>query len=165
MRYLIAVLVALVLAAPASASQQVLVKRIDHSQDVLRFFDNHEWLKAPRAERCTQVPWTRSCLIARERVRFHTRRIDALEAQLSPVQAICMTFGRYCDEALAVTRCESGDSRTPRAANGQYLGMFQMGSSERARFGHGSTPIEQARAAYRYFVESGRDWSPWSCKP
>ena len=87
------------------------------------------------------------------------------ETQMGPVEAICRVFGRYCGQALAVTRCESGHSRTPRAANGQYLGMFQMGESERRIFGHGPTPIEQARAAWRYFVRSGKDWSPWSCKP
>jgi hypothetical protein len=40
-----------------------------------------------------------------------------------------------------------------------------MGSSERQLFGHGVSALAQARAAYRYFVRSGRDWSPWSCKP
>jgi hypothetical protein len=38
-----------------------------------------------------------------------------------------------------------------------------MGAYARARYGHGSTPMAQARAAYRYYVKSGRDWSPWSC--
>ena len=62
-----------------------------------------------------------------------------------------------------MARCESGLSVWAR--NGQYHGLFQMGSSERARFGHGPTPFAQAMAAYRYFVATGRDWSPWSCKP
>ena len=77
--------------------------------------------------------------------------------------AVCFVFKRYCSQALAVVRCESGGST--RAHNGQYLGLFQMGSGERARYGHGDTPLEQARAAYRYFVASGRDWSPWQCRP
>ena len=81
----------------------------------------------------------------------------------NPTSAICHVFGAYCAEALRVASCESG--RGIHAVNGQYLGMFQMGSSERARYGHGSTPLAQARAAYAYFVDSGRDWSPWSCKP
>lgn len=82
-----------------------------------------------------------------------------------PVAAIRAVFGSHADEALIVSRCESGRSRSPRAHNGQYRGMFQMGASERARYGHGDTPLEQAVAAHRYFVASGRDWSPWSCKP
>ena len=73
-------------------------------------------------------------------------------------------FGpRYGPQALRVARCESGYST--RAQNGQYLGIFQMGSSERRIYGHGASAYAQARAAHRYFVASGRDWSPWSCKP
>lgn len=82
-----------------------------------------------------------------------------------PKNAICHVFGSYCTEALAVARCESGNSYSVGAHNGQYLGMFQMGSSEREKYGHGNTPLEQAIAAHEYFVESGKDWSPWSCKP
>ena len=66
-------------------------------------------------------------------------------------------------EAVAVARCESRLQIS--AQNGQYLGLFQMGVSERVLFGHGESAVVQARAAYRYFVRSGRDWSPWSCKP
>lgn len=82
-----------------------------------------------------------------------------------PVAAIRAVFGPYADEALVVSRCESGRGRSTRARNGQYLGTFQMGEHERALFGHGDTALEQAVAAHAYFVDSGRDWSPWSCKP
>lgn len=88
-----------------------------------------------------------------------------------PEDAICHVFGIYCSEAIAVAECESGDrdgdlsGEALHATNGQYLGMFQMGDSEREAFGHGETALAQARAAYAYFVTSGRDWSPWSCKP
>lgn len=80
-----------------------------------------------------------------------------------PQEAICHVFGNYCTEALVVSECESGYS--VYAHNGQYLGLFQMGSSERELYGHGGTALAQAVAAYRYFVASGKDWSPWSCKP
>ena len=79
------------------------------------------------------------------------------------VLSIRYVFGEYAVQALAVAWCESRLSR--HAHNGQYLGLFQMGSSERRIFGHGETFYEQAVAAHRYFVSSGRDWSPWSCKP
>lgn len=84
-------------------------------------------------------------------------------ARANPRIAINLIFGPYRNQALAVSRCESGYS--VNAQNGQYLGIFQMGSSERARYGHGHDALEQAIAAHRYFVASGRDWSPWSCKP
>lgn len=82
-----------------------------------------------------------------------------------PQEAICHVFGVYCSEALRVASCESGGTFSVWSHNGQYLGMFQMGSSERARYGHSDTALGQARAAYAYFVASGRDWSPWSCRP
>jgi hypothetical protein len=81
-----------------------------------------------------------------------------------PVQVvICRVFGTRCYEALTVSWCESRWRTWAR--NGQYLGLFQMGSGERELFGHGSDAEAQARAAYRYFVASGRDWSPWECRP
>jgi hypothetical protein len=78
---------------------------------------------------------------------------------------ICKVFGRYCQQALNVASCETGGTFSVWARNGQYLGIFQMGSYARARFGHSNTVLGQSRAAYRYFVASGRDWSPWQCKP
>ncbi len=76
---------------------------------------------------------------------------------------ICKVFGPHCQQAIRVARCESG--LTIGATNGQYLGLFQMGSYARSKYGHSWNPWGQARAAYRYFVDSGKDWSPWSCKP
>jgi hypothetical protein len=76
---------------------------------------------------------------------------------------ICKTFGRYCGQALRVAWCES--RYRVGAVNGQYRGLFQMGRRERARYGNGFGPWNETRAAFRYFVASGRDWSPWECRP
>jgi hypothetical protein len=138
---------------------------------VIRFFDKHRWLLAdPRYEKeaSLRLGTARRHLAATRARTARTRQAVARrrhEAQLarSPGKAICYVFGRYCKQALQVARCESG-YRTG-AQNGQYRGLFQMGSSARQLFGHGESALEQARAAYRYFVRSGRDWSPWSCKP
>jgi hypothetical protein len=81
--------------------------------------------------------------------------------QARNIAVICHVFRRYCGQAVRVAACESGWSTAAR--NGQHLGLFQMGSSERRLYGHGVTAWAQARAAYRYFVASGRDWSPWTC--
>lgn len=64
-------------------------------------------------------------------------------------------------EAFNIVACETGGTYSTRAVNGQYLGLFQMGSFARARYGHGDSARAQARAAHRYFLEAG--WSPWSC--
>ena len=103
-------------------------------------------------------------LLERAAARRAARRLARRLANAPPKAAICHVFGRrHCREALAVSWCESRHSTT--AQNGQYLGLFQMGSYERDVFGHGSTALTQARAAHRYFVLTDRDWSPWSCKP
>lgn len=83
--------------------------------------------------------------------------------QMSPQDQICLVFGPYCSEAIAVADCE-GDF-DPASVNGQYLGTFQMGETERATYGHASTVYGQAQAAYRYFAATDYDWSPWVCKP
>jgi len=75
---------------------------------------------------------------------------------------VCRLFtGHRCDEALNVAWCES--SLRPWAGNGQYRGIFQMGSGERSRYGDGSTAWAQTRAAFKYYSLSG--WSPWECRP
>jgi hypothetical protein len=81
--------------------------------------------------------------------------------------AIYKVFGpRIAPQALRVAWCESRFQTTAR--NGQYLGLFQMGSHERRTFGHGATALAQARAAYRYYRYSlrhnGDGWRPWSCR-
>lgn len=83
-------------------------------------------------------------------------------------QAWCGRANSYCytgQQAWRVAGCETGYTYSVWASNGQYLGLFQMGSYARARFGHGWNPWAQARAAHYYYVVSGRDWSPWTCKP
>src|SRR5580765_3051146 len=85
------------------------------------------------------------------------------EKKLSTPAIICKVFGSYCRQAQRVSWCESRWSIWAR--NGQYLGLFQMGSYARHKYGHGYNAWAQALAARRYFIDSGRDWSPWSCKP
>jgi len=82
------------------------------------------------------------------------------------VEIIYSVFGAYGSQAVAVATCES--SLLTYAVNGEYVNIFQMGYEERQIYGWhvaGSPAIVAARAAFRYFVASGRDWSPWSCKP
>jgi hypothetical protein len=145
---------------------------------VIRFFEHHRWLLRDRrfGTEATRrlVAARRSVAAARAETARSRAKVERGEREASPQRlmaraarspetAVCYVFGDYCDEAVRVARCESGLRTSAR--NGQYLGMFQMGASERRLFGHGETALEQARAAYRYFVRSGRNWSPWSCKP
>ena len=81
----------------------------------------------------------------------------------STQRVICNVFGPYCQQALRVSYCESRWSTS--AQNGQYLGLFQMGSYARAKYGHGADAWTQSEAAFRYFADSGFRWGPWSCRP
>lgn len=169
-------------AAPRKATQEQHVKTPEERLELklaaarkhrgtIRFFTNRRWLLGSeqhgsdagsalrRAERrlgqlAKTIAALRRALGERE-----ARR----KATMPPRVAICDVFGRYCKQALAVARCES--HLTTTAQNGQYLGLFQMGSYARELFGHGRSARDQAVAAHEYFVRSGRDWSPWSCKP
>jgi len=141
-------------------------------RSIVRFFERHRWLLSSTDHRTTaQLALrraTRRLARATRTVatirRVLARREARRKAHAPPKVAICDVFGRrYCGQALSVSWCESRHTTT--AENGQYLGLFQMGWSERRLYGHGSTAHQQALAAHRYFVASGRDWSPWSCKP
>ena len=144
-------------------------------RQVLHFFEAHRWLLtdarfADEAQRQLQIHTTsltrteRKAAAARAVLARRAATRQLASAKLArPENVICRVFGDYCRQAVAVSRCESG-FRTD-AQNGQYLGLFQMGSAERSLFGHGASAVEQATAAHRYFVASGRNWSPWSCKP
>ena len=136
----------------------------------IRFFETHRSLLSSSERRASA---TSAVAYARQRVRQLTKTVAVLRARihardarklasLKPRAAICAVFGDDCQEAVAVAWCESHLSTS--AQNGQYLGLFQMGSYERQLFGHGDTAHAQAVAAHRYFVRSGRDWSPWSCR-
>jgi hypothetical protein len=162
----------------ANAEQRVLTldERLERKLALLqkyrgtvRFYENHRSLLAASKrpmdakvslayakKRIAQLTKTVAMLRAKIRVR-ESRRL----AKLPPRKAICSVFGSYCRQAVSVAWCESR-LRT-NARNGQYLGLFQMGSYERSLFGHGRTAHDQARAAHRYFLRSGRDWSPWGC--
>jgi hypothetical protein len=136
----------------------------------VRFFETRRTLLVAGDR---QAAARKTLAYARTRVRQLTKTVAALRtkararedrrlASLPPRKAICSVFGARCQEAIAIAWCESRLETT--AQNGQYLGLFQMGSSERALFGHGASARAQAVAAHRYFVRSGRDWSPWSCR-
>lgn len=74
-------------------------------------------------------------------------------------RAVCHFFKSNCETAMRIVKCETGGIYSVWASNGQYFGIFQMGSSERARFGHGNNVWAQAKAAYAYFKVAG--FGPW----
>lgn len=151
------------------------VLTVKRDRQALHFFVHHRWLLTdPRfsAEAKRQITAHRRSLRVAEHLlasrrrqgeqRWLARRLAATHAE-TPGATICRVFGSDCNDAVRVAQCESGLQTTAR--NGQYLGLFQMGTLARQLFGHGDSAEEQAHAALRYFVASGRDWRPWSCRP
>jgi hypothetical protein len=110
-----------------------------------------------------------------KRLHRHQRKLKELQGikklySLSPVEAILTVFKEDPQGALNVASCESGFDIN--AKNGQYLGIFQMGSSERSRYasiGY-STAYQQIVAAHNYYSAhrpdgSQYEWGPWECSP
>lgn len=62
-------------------------------------------------------------------------------------------------KALSVAWCESRFNMWAR--NGQYLGIFQMGTLERRIYGHAWNIWIQVKAAHKYYKDAG--WRPWAC--
>ena len=120
--------------------------------------------RPPRIEGIGVAGWHQRA-VANRRLINRLRRRPLIVAAADPVAAITLVFGAYAGQAMKVAGCETGGSYSTTAANGQYQGLFQMGAHERATYGDGTTALEQARAAFVYFVVTGRDWSPWTCKP
>lgn len=93
------------------------------------------------------------------------------DAATSPRQAAWIAakqvFKKYAGQAIQVAYCETGGTFSTTARNGQYLGLYQMGSWERRTYAYGryTTALEQTQAAYRYFVASGYSWRAWECRP
>ena len=161
-------------ALPLEARLRLKLETARKHLTTIRFFKTHRWLVRSGEHRALALRALRRAtrgLASAAREIAHYRRLlriretqrDARRlAKAPPRVAICGTFGPYCEQAVAVAWCESRLSTD--AQNGQFLGLFQMGSNERRLFGHGQTAHEQAVAAHRYFVFSGHDWSPWSCR-
>lgn len=126
-------------------------------------------LQIPRHKTTYPERWSRSCNYLRYSMgNWVSKSIEyrlILQSLNDPISAIYFVFGRYGNAAVKVAYCESGGTYSTTARNGQYLGMFQMSAWARRKYGHGNMALQQARAAYRYFVASGRDWSPWQCRP
>lgn len=86
------------LAATAQARDErtAMVAQMTHSKHVLAFFanPNHLWLSAPARDKCWQVPWQKSCRIARSLIELHTARKATLERRLDATDPIISRLNR-----------------------------------------------------------------------
>ena len=68
--------------ADGAMTRAKLERRVSKSQYVLRFFETRSWMPALAVESCLQIAWTRTCIRARERIRFHERRLHVIRPML-----------------------------------------------------------------------------------
>ena len=66
------------------AERPSVQKQLVASRQVVAFFENpdHRWLRALRKEKCWQVPWQRTCTIARHTHRLHSELLRAATYRL-----------------------------------------------------------------------------------
>jgi len=68
----------LVLVGTAGAVDESVTRKMNHSTHVVKFFKNHQWLRAPNQPNCKSVPWTKSCKIARRVYLRETKQLAIL---------------------------------------------------------------------------------------
>jgi hypothetical protein len=168
MRLFLASLLLLVLTLAGSA-QGTIIERTDrhvrHTQSCERMADRD---RAPTPTRRLYArshsrPFRNWALnLWRWRARKACGKVRYLNSD--PRLAVRYVFQRVAQaaKALSVVRCESNFWLWAR--NGQYENIFQMGLSERRRFGWhvaGSPALVASWAAFGYWRVSG--WGPWAC--
>lgn len=95
-------------------------------------------------------------------------QLAAVVTPEAPCDIACLIRRRWAgtgqeERAVRIAKCESGLQANPRHNNPHY-GVFQMGRSEFAHFGHGNifNAQDNINAAFNYWKHSG--WRPWACK-
>lgn len=120
------------------ADRPVVAKQLAASQKVVRFFENPErtWLRAPRQEKCWDVPWQRSCTIARHAYRLHLTLAlaakDKLRRELpqpndwvTAVHVIQRVFPTTESWLLSCSAAEGGHGRWVRYGGGAYYPGYE----------------------------------------
>jgi len=83
---LLAIAAAALVVVPSTtaATQASQHSQLHKSASVVRFFTGtrHGWMVASRHDRCSEVPWSTTCRIARERLLFHSRRATVIRRWL-----------------------------------------------------------------------------------
>lgn len=74
--------VAALTAKAMKADRKLLPQQQRKSASVLAFYENHRWLLAPNKEKCWEVPWQRSCTVARASYRLHTALAQTVTRRL-----------------------------------------------------------------------------------
>lgn len=97
-----------------------LNRQLASSRNVIRFWNNRgRWIRAPRAYKCWDVPWQRSCTIARASLRLHEALAKVAETRLTrelpmtndwrtAVRLVQRVYPGTADWMLAISHREGG---------------------------------------------------------
>lgn len=58
------------------------VEKLHKSEAVVQFFNKRSWMIAPNKQHCRDVPWQRTCRIARKHLAFHKARAASVRKQM-----------------------------------------------------------------------------------
>jgi hypothetical protein len=96
---------------------------------------------------------------------LYTAIADA-RAKSSTRGEICRAFGRWCNQAIRVSSCETGGTFDIYARNGRYWGLFQVSDHWRRTIpGFAWNARAQSEHAFRVFKITGYSWRHWECQP
>ncbi len=158
------------LTVPTTIAATSTTTQMRHSQNVIRFFDNHGWLRAPNQPNCVSVPWTRSCRIARRIYIHHTNKLERLQ------HAAWVDYHYNWRSWLpanwkAVGTCETGYGGDPnfKFANGSFVSAFgisrsiydtdaRMSGTPPWNDANPPTPRQQYLAAAAHYQHFGDGW-------
>ncbi len=76
------------------AERVVAARQLVLSENVIRFWSNHRWQLAPNHTKCKEVPWQRSCTVARASLRLHKTLSDVAARKLDATDPIIANLNR-----------------------------------------------------------------------
>lgn len=78
------------------ADRKTAASQLRSSRQVVAFFDNPRWrwMRAPRQEKCWDVPWQRTCTVARHAYRLHLTLAVAAQRKLDQTDPIIARLNR-----------------------------------------------------------------------
>jgi len=116
--------------------RKIVQQQLSKSRQVIGFWKTHTWLLAPRKEKCWEVPWQRSCTIARHSFRLHSTLSLTAERRLNrelplpddwatAVHVVQRAFPGTEGWLMSCSAAEGGHGRWVRFGGGSYYAGYE----------------------------------------